>query len=282
MSTITMTGDRKRTRLDTILTAISPTYPAKPQLDAIRGWLPATAAIVVTGRVKNQDLASGLELHEQKGEFATLREILAFYTAKNPNFEVLAICKPNLVLNENPGLLLDFLAGAGAGRAWAFYTPSVNPGSPHDFFVTTTAVVTHLIKSVPSDMTLEGDDWAVWLHAWFEGNMPLHRYMDASKFDLVLGRLAPPPEPPSLHSVTALAAQALEEIAPVRSWARREEPDYAPRLTARVVSEAISEFSPETDMDVGVEEIGALKGQETPPMVKKAKGRPKGSKNKKK
>jgi hypothetical protein len=281
MSVIQMTGERKRTKLDTILTAISPTYPAKLQIDAIRGWLPATAAIVVTGRVKHQELAAGLELHEQKGDFPTLREMFQFYTGKNPNFEVLAICKPNLVLNENPGLLLDFLTSAGAGRAWAFYVPSLNSGSPHDFFVTTTAVVTHLIKSIPSDMTLEGDDWAVWLHAWFEENMPLHRYMDATKFDLVLGRLNPPPEPPSLHSVTSLAAQALEEIAPVRSWAKREETEHLPRMTAKAISEAISEFPAESDMEVGVEKTEALSGQGIAPIVKKARGRPKGSKNKK-
>jgi len=276
-----VTGERVRTKIDTILTAISPTYPAKLQLDVIRRWIPCTAAIVITGRVKNQELASGLELHEQKGEFVTLREMMAFYTSKNPNFEVLAICKPNLVLNESPALLLDFLVGAGAGRAWAFYVPSVNQGSPHDFFVTTTAVVTHLIKSIPSDLTMEGDDWAVWLQAWFEQNMPLHRYIDATKFDLVLGRIPAPAEPASIHSVTSLAAQALEEIAPVRSWAKREETEHLPRMTAKAVSEAISEFPAETDMEVAIEKTEPLKAKETTEIVKNARGRPKGSKNKK-
>jgi len=115
----------------------------------------------------------------------------------------------------------------------------------------------------------------------FEQNMPLHRYIDATKFDLVLGRIPAPAEPASIHSVTSLAAQALEEIAPVRSWAKREETEHLPRMTAKAVSEAISEFPAETDMEVAIEKTEPLKAKETTEIVKNARGRPKGSKNKK-
>jgi hypothetical protein len=272
---VTMTGERKKTKYDTILTAISPSQPPRLQLNAVRQWLPSTGSVVAFGDVRNPENNPGIEIYPPKKGSVTLWELLEFQNAKGSRFEVVAICAPNLVLNDTPSALFDFLAGAGTGRAWAFYVPSPVQGAAHDFFVTTTSVIPHLVKAVPEDLTMEGTDWAVWLHEWLTINMPAHRYLDATKFDLVTGRIAAPPEPPSIFSIAGFADRALEEIAPARPWARQ----HVTEIDAKPVTLAKAGLSEKIDDEVAIEEQKPVKATETP---KKGRGRPKGSRNKKK
>lgn len=224
---------------------------------------------MVVGRVKNQEPCAGLELYEPKGNTPTIREVLLQYMARNPNWEVVAIFKPNISLHPNPYLLLDFMASAGTGRAWSFYVMGPN-GTIPELFATTTTVIPHLIKSIPADLTFEGDDWAVWVDDWMRVNMPAHRYVDAAKFNLIGARVQLPPEPAQIFSVAALAKEALADIAPYSDWARQDESIKDLELPAEAVSEPVVPVSDQEQANAPVKPKKPVKAK-----GKGKRGRPK-------
>ncbi len=65
-----------------------------------------------------------------------------------------------------------------------------------------------------------GDGWAVFLDEWFSKNMPSHRYIDASKYEIVQERVTPPRQPADIISVNSLLEDTLRQVAPSRTWAR--------------------------------------------------------------
>lgn len=256
-----ISGEKRRIKFDAILTTVSNSQPRRVQVDNVVKWMPATGYVQIVGDVGSVGHVPGLEVSAPSGLEPSVKDAIAAYVSRNSytEYDTLAFATTNLILNPNPIALFEFLEGSQSGRAWAFYVDGpVGTGAP-EFFATTSVVIPHILKSIPGDLTMNGQEWAAWMHEWFQKNLPPHRYLDAGKFGLVAGRLPPIPEPESIFSVAAFANQTMQEVGMVV--------DDAPRWSVNAVSLPNKALS-----DPGT--IEDTPGKQVPVKTQKKRGRP--------
>lgn len=236
-----ISGEKRRIKYDTILTTMANNQPRRLQIDNVVKWMPATGYVQIVGDVGSIGHVAGLEVVTPANDTPTLKEALVSYMARNryTDYDVVAFSTTNLILGTNPMPMFEFLESHPSGRAWAFYVKGpVAGGSQPEFFVTTSIVLDYLVKSIPGDLTMDGQEWSFWLNEWFGRNLPPHRYHDGTNLGLVLDRLMPIAEPESIFSVNAFANQTREEVGMV--------PRYAPISPADAVSLPLDEIRDDT------------------------------------
>jgi hypothetical protein len=224
-------------KISTGLTVLDNSVGIDPELQrkSISQWTKQFAKVYVSGTVEPH--IDGARWDRTKFT-PTIHDMLTQYVVKTPGNEIVFLGAPNVSVTADSEKFIKYVNSNAMGLAWAAYVRTQKDGEIKGFAISLT-VVAHLIGDMPNDLTLKGDGWSRWIHAWMTKHMLRHRYFDATDMGVVQEFATPVVVPPA-PAPTVLESAVAAIKAPFT--AKKEEPVVAQEV--EVVAQKVALDTP--------------------------------------
>jgi hypothetical protein len=123
-----------------------------------------------------------------------IRNLISAYMFQMPGNEVVALAAPDILINKDQSKLFEFINSQRYGLAWAAHANI--DGKPR-IFIMAGSVVAHIMRDIPQTLSITGNDWKEWVHAWLDKYMMKPRYINATDFGIIQDAFPKPVEAPS-------------------------------------------------------------------------------------
>lgn len=183
----------KKTKLATAITATSNKLPipVEAQFLAVCDWCKSADRVIVHSDQKPAASPDGLRLSPTKSSNLAVADVIRAYVVQIPGDEIFAIAAPNILIGQDQVKFFNYVSDQKMERVWAAYFTLKETGNVPVMFIMSAPVLPYILQNIPSNLTFDGESWALWMNDWLNSFMLKHRYFNGDQFSLALPLVAP-------------------------------------------------------------------------------------------